>query len=89
VSSKRSERGQAVQSRIFAVVFKEDPKDHVIVAAAPSFPGVVVQGETQEEAEKRIAEAIAFAIENKQKRGVEPPAGNEVVQEVPVEANYR
>lgn len=63
----------------------EPDEDGVFVATVPALPGVVDQGETEEEALKNIAEALDFTITDMIERGEEIPpsdAGRGVVREV-------
>jgi antitoxin HicB len=68
--------------RRFAVVVHPDREDGGFVATVPSLPGVVGQGETEEEAFKDVAEALAFTLEDMVDRGEELPPGGEVAREI-------
>jgi antitoxin HicB len=61
--------------RKFAVVINPDPEDGGYVATVPSLPGVVGQGETEEEALEDVKVAVAFTLESMIERGEQlPPA---------------
>lgn len=45
-------------------------EDGVFIAECPSIPGCVSQGETEEEAEKNIREAIKACLEVRSERGL-------------------
>jgi predicted RNase H-like HicB family nuclease len=63
----------------------EPDEDGVFVATVPAFPGVVDQGNTEEEAHKNITEALDFTITDMIERGEEIPssdAGRGVIREV-------
>ena len=49
--------------RFVAVVFA-DPEDGGFVARVPAVPGVVGQGETEEEAYEDVKEALVFHLES-------------------------
>lgn len=70
--------------RRFAVAIHPDPEDGGFVATIPSLPGVVGQGETEDEALEDIREALAFTLESMAERGEELPAGDEIVRELAV-----
>ena len=46
----------------YTVIYEEDP-DGGVVASVPSLPGCYSQGDTLEEAEKNIAEAVELYLE--------------------------
>lgn len=70
--------------RRYAVILEED-EDGGYVATAPAFPGVVDQGETQEEAMENFREALVFTIECMAEDGEPLPPGDahrRVIREV-------
>lgn len=68
--------------RFVAVVFA-DPEDGGYVAYIPGVPGVVDQGETEEEAYENVTKALAFHLECMVEEGLELP------EDVPTEATFR
>jgi antitoxin HicB len=71
-------------TRRFTVIIEPD-EDGVFIATVPAIPGVVDQGETEEEALGNIREASDFTITDMIERGEEIPpsdAGRRVVREV-------
>ena len=64
------------------VVIKSDPEDGGYVATVPSLPGVVGQGETEEEAFEDVKADLEFTLESMVECGEELPPGDEVVREV-------
>ncbi len=68
--------------RKFVVVINPDPEDGGYVATVPSLPGVVGQGETEEEAFEDVKVALEFTLESMVERGEELPPGDEVAREV-------
>lgn len=72
------------EERRYTVIIEEDETGGY-VATAPAFPGVVDQGETEEEALENVRDAIIFTIECMAEEGEELPpsdAGRSVVREV-------
>lgn len=70
--------------RRYTVIVEEDESGG-FVATAPAFPGVVDQGDTEEEAVMNLREALIFTIECMTEEGEELPesdAGRRVVREV-------
>lgn len=61
-----------------------DPEDGGFVATLPSLPGVVGQGETEDEALEDIREALEFTLESMREAGEELPEGDEIVRELAV-----
>lgn len=55
-----------------AVVF-EDPEDGGYVARVPAVPGVVGQGETEEEAYSDVSESLRALLEHLEETGSELP----------------
>ncbi len=71
-------------TRRYRVIIEPD-EDGVFVATVPVLPGVVDQGETEEEALENIKEALDFTLTDMIERGEEIPpsdAGRGVVREV-------
>ena len=68
--------------RKFVVVINPDPEDGGYVATVPSIPGVVGQGETEEEALEDVKVAVEFTLESMIERGEELPPGDEVAREI-------
>ena len=71
-------------TRRYTVVIEPD-EDGVFIATVPALPGVVDQGNTQEEAFENIKEALDFTLADMIERGEEIPpsdAGRRVVREV-------
>jgi antitoxin HicB len=64
------------------VVIKPDPEDGGYVATVPSLPGVVGQGETEDEASEAVKAALEFTLESMVERGEELPPGDEVAHEI-------
>jgi antitoxin HicB len=58
--------------RFIAVVFA-DPEDGGYVATVPAVPGVVGQGETEEEAFEDVTKALEFHLESMAEFGEEIP----------------
>ncbi len=58
--------------RFIAVVFT-DPEDGGYVAIVPAVPGVVGQGETEEEAYEDVTKALEFHLESMAEFGEELP----------------
>lgn len=58
--------------RSYTVIYEEDP-DGGFVASVPSLPGCYSQGDTLEEAEKNITEAIELYVETLQEDHHEAP----------------
>jgi antitoxin HicB len=72
------------EERRYTVIVEEDEVGGY-VATAPAFPGVVDQGETEEEALTNIRDALLFTIECMTEEGEALPpsdAGRRVVREV-------
>lgn len=55
------------------LVFVDTDEDGVYIATAPAFPGVVEQGDTEEEAVGRMVEAITFTMNAMEEAGEEIP----------------
>ncbi len=73
------------RERRYTVILEEDEEGGGFVATAPAFPGVVDQGETEEEAMENFREALIFTIECMAEDGEDLPpsdAGRRVVREV-------
>ncbi len=68
--------------RKFVVVINPDPEDGGYVATVPSLPGVVGQGETEEEAFQDVKAALEFTLQSMAERGEEMPPGDGVAREV-------
>lgn len=68
--------------RRFAVVIHPDHEDGGFVATVPSLPGVVGQGETEEEAFEDVKTALEFTLESMAERGEELPPGEEAAREL-------
>lgn len=71
-------------TRAYTVVIEQD-EDGVYIATIPSLPGVVEQGETEEEAYERVTESGLFTLNSMTERGEEIPqsdAGRQVLREV-------
>lgn len=58
-----------------AVVFG-DPEDGGYVARVPAVPGVVGQGETEEEAYRDVSESLRVLLEYLEETGSESPKGS-------------
>lgn len=58
--------------RRYAVIVEEDDTGG-FVATAPAFPGVVDQGETEEEAVANLRDALLFTIECMAEEGEDTP----------------
>jgi antitoxin HicB len=61
--------------RRYAVIVEEDEAGG-FVATAPAFPGVVDQGDTEEEALMNLRDALMFTIECMAEEGEELPEGD-------------
>lgn len=70
--------------RTFAVAIRPDPEDGGFVATLPSLPGVVGQGETEDEALEDVKAALEFTLESMREAGEELPEGDEIVRELAV-----
>ncbi|MBA2440790.1 MAG: type II toxin-antitoxin system HicB family antitoxin [Rubrobacter sp.] len=70
--------------RRFAVAIHSDHEDGGYVATLPSLPGVVGQGETEEEALEDVEAALRFTLESMEELGEELPEGDEIVRELAV-----
>jgi predicted RNase H-like HicB family nuclease len=71
-------------TRAYTVVIDQD-EDGVYIATIPALPGVVEQGDTQDEAYDRVTEAGLFTLNSMAERGEEIPpgdAGRQVLREV-------
>ncbi len=71
-------------TRAYTVVIEQD-EDGVYIATIPALPGVVEQGETEEEVYERVTEAGLFTLNSMAERGEEIPpsdAGRQVLREV-------
>ena len=68
--------------RKFAVVIQPDHEDGGFVATVPSLPGVVGQGETEEEALADVRAALEFTLESMAERGEQIPPGEEAAREL-------
>lgn len=72
------------EERRYTVIVEEDEVGGY-VATAPAFPGVVDQGDTEEEAVMNLRDALVFTIECMVEEGEELPqsdVGRRVVREV-------
>lgn len=67
------------QTRSFAVVYKQDPEGGYI-ASVPALPGCYSQGETREETEINITEAIELYLESLKAHNQSLPEELEVFQ---------
>lgn len=63
----------------FSVIYEEDPQGGYVVSV-PSLPGCHTQGETIEEAEKNIQEAIELYIESLQEHKEPIPQERRILQ---------
>ena len=61
--------------RRYAVIVEEDETGG-FVASSPAFPGVVDQGDTEDEAVMNLREALIFTIECMAEEGEELPASD-------------
>ncbi len=71
-------------TRRYTVIIEPD-EDGVYIATVPALPGVIDQGDTEEEAFENIKEALDFTLMDMIERGEEIPpsdAGRHVVREV-------
>ena len=71
-------------TRSYAVILEPD-EDGIYITTVPAFPGVVDQGETEEEALENIRRALDFTLADMVESGEEVPpsyAGRKVVREV-------
>ena len=71
-------------SRRYTVIIEPD-EDGVFIATVPALPGVVEQGDTEQEALTRIKAALTFTLNDMAERGEEiPPSdvGRRIVREV-------
>lgn len=71
-------------TRTYTVVIEQD-EDGVYIATVPALPGVIEQGDTEEEALERVAAAAAFTLDSMTERKEEIPpsdAGRQVLREV-------
>ena len=71
-------------TRSYTVLIERD-EDGFHIATIPALPGVVEQGETEDEALERVTEAGIFTLDSMAERGEEiPPSdvGRQVVREV-------
>lgn len=71
-------------TRAYTVVIEQD-EDGVYIATIPALPGVVEQGETEEEAYERVSRAGAFTLNSMAEDGEEIPrsdVGSHIVREV-------
>ena len=80
--SKHTKSGEHM--RRFAVSIHPDPEDGGFVATLPSLPGVVGQGETEDEALEDVKAALEFTLESMREAGEELPGGDEIVRELAV-----
>jgi predicted RNase H-like HicB family nuclease len=72
------------EPRTYIAVVEQD-EDGVYIATIPALPGVVEQGDTEEEALKRVIEAGTFTLNSMAEDGEEiPPSdvGSRVVREI-------
>lgn len=69
-------------TRRFAVVIHPDHDDGGYVATLPSLPGVVGQGENEEEALSDVRAALEFTLESMRERGEEIPHGDDTIREL-------
>jgi len=77
--------------REFTVMFEKDP-DGGYMAMAPTLPGCHSQGETLEEAQRNISEAIELYIESLIAHGEPVPEENQTFQtrvRIPVKSQAR
>lgn len=56
----------------YTVLYEADP-DGGFVASVPALPGCLSQGDSLEEAERHITEAIALYLESLQDDNIKPP----------------
>jgi len=71
-----------VTVRRFAIAIKPDLADGGFVATVPSLPGVVGQGETEDEALEDVRAALLFTLQSMAERGEKLPPGGEVAREL-------
>ncbi len=67
--------------RRFAIGIKPGPENGGLVATVPSLPGVVGQGETEDEALEDVRAAL-LALQSMAERGEKLPPGGEVTREL-------
>ncbi len=60
------------RTRAYTVVIEQD-EDDMYIATIPSLPGVVEQGETEEEAYENVTEAVHFTLDSMAEEGDEIP----------------
>ena len=61
-----------MKSQTYTVLYEADP-DGGFVASVPALPGCFSQGDTLEEAEKNITEALGLYLETLMDDNIEPP----------------
>jgi predicted RNase H-like HicB family nuclease len=68
---------------LFTVRVEPDEEDGGFVATIATLPGVVGQGETEEEAIQDVHAALMFTLESMRERGEELPTSDESARELP------
>ena len=63
----------------FSVLYEEAPEGGYVVSV-PTLPGCHTQGDTIDEAEKNVKEAIGLYLESLQSRGDEIPQDRRILQ---------
>lgn len=67
----------------FKVILEHDEEDGGFVATIATLPGVVGQGETEEEAIQDVQAALNFTLESMIERGEELPPSDESARHLP------
>lgn len=70
--------------RCFAVSIHPDHEDGGFIVALPSLPGVVEQGETEDEALEDVKAALEFTLQSMREAREELPGGDEIARELAV-----
>lgn len=70
--------------RIFFKVIVHPDEDGGFYATVPTLPGVVGQGDTEEEAVRDLRDALYFTIENMKENGEPLPESDESAKGLPV-----
>lgn len=68
---------------LFQLVIDPDPEDGGYVATTPTLPGVVGQGETQEEAAQDLATALQFTLDDMKENGEPLPESDKEAEGLP------
>lgn len=69
---------------LFQLVVEPDPEDGGYVATTPTLPGVVGQGETEEEAARDLATALQFTLDDMKENGEPLPESDEEARGLPL-----